>query len=194
MFSKHLEALGRCGAGVMARLLLCLVTGPLVSGCLLPQDDQVFSDLPPKRNSPPRIVRWQPERLPLTFYSGTGCANTPFSVYVADEDLSDTLRSYWFIDRTQDSAPYNGAVVFGGSSLTREVVAPGGGRFTTELSNLTTGSHYVSVFVTDGDFQEIVDGNIIADRPPRLLTDGGLVEDVAYVDTYSWFLKVEPCQ
>lgn len=194
MFPKRLEALGMRGARVMAGLLLCLVTGPLVSGCLLPQDDQVISDLPPRRNTPPRIVRWQPERLPLTFYSGTGCVNTTFSVFVADEDLSDTLRSYWFVDRTQDSAPYNGAPVFGSSNLTREVVAPSGGRFATELTNLSTGSHSVSVFVTDGDFQEIVDGNITANNPPLLLPDGGLVDDEAYVDSHSWFVKVEPCQ
>ena len=67
------------GARAMAGLLLSLMVGPLLSGCLLPQDDQVFVDLPPKRNSPPRIVTWQPDQQSVGFKSGTGCTNGPRS-------------------------------------------------------------------------------------------------------------------
>jgi hypothetical protein len=175
----------------MAGLLLAVVVGPLGSGCLLPQDDQVFPELPPRRNTPPRIVNWAPEARAV-YFSSTGCPNQAFSVTVVDDDTSDTLRALWFINRTKDSQPYSSSPLFPSASATRTIPAPTG-RFVTDLANLSVGFHQVTVFVTDGDFREVVDGNISADRPPRALPDGGLVDDVAFIDTFSWFLEVQQC-
>ncbi len=191
MSAKRLKSQKQQGARAMAGLLLCLGVSPLVSGCLLPQDDQVFSELPPKRNSPPRVVRWTPAERGA-FFASTGCTNEAFSISVVDDDVADTLRALWFIDRTKDSQPYPVSPLFPTTSATRIIAAPTG-RFITDLSNLGVGAHQVSVFITDGEFQEIVEGDIIAERAPRALPDGGLVEDVAYIAFFSWFLEVQQC-
>src|SRR4051812_39152025 len=88
---------------IMAGGLLWLgCTAPLLQGCLIPQDDQVLQDLPPKKNSPPRIVGTLPES-PTTLQFGQGCNTAAkhedrFSVSVEDPDLGDAIQNRWIVD------------------------------------------------------------------------------------------------
>jgi hypothetical protein len=179
----------RLGAlAVLAQALLCLGT----QGCLLPQDDVVFPDLPPKKNSPLRIVSQQPPMREVSLKVGalsTTCPANEFSVIVKDEDLGDTTRSLWFIDRTMDTPPVAQTGYVPGGSVQRVVTAPAA--LVSQLSALVDGQrHNVEVFVTDGEFSDTVGQ---ATYPAGgYLPDGGL-RDVAYVDSYLWLVEVQRC-
>jgi hypothetical protein len=166
--------------------------GTCLAGCLVPQDDVVFPDLPPRRNTPLRLVNWSPQDLRTTVLVGasasSGCATT-FSAVVEDQDLSDTTQSQWYLDRTSTSPSFNGETNFGGSTL-RTIRAPAA--LLAQLGSYVDNQrHVVELFVTDGQFTEVV-GEA---RLPRLdLPDGGFLQDTAYVDTKAWFVEVQRCE
>lgn len=183
----------------MARMLLWLLAGASLEGCLLPQDDQVFPSLPPRKNSPLQIVGQVPAQRETT-YLGT-CAEQPaFQVDVSDLDLRDTLKAVWFIDRTPTSTAYLGAPVFPTGTERRTVSSPRD-RFVTDLNALVGPTRrVVEVFVTDGDFTSLGE-TILAERPPVTwedgspvqLPDGGPVSNPASVDSYVWLVEVQSC-
>jgi hypothetical protein len=49
----------------------------------------------------------------------------------------------------------------------------------------------VELFVTDGQFTDVVGE---ARRAPVVLADGGVLQDVAFVDTRAWFAEVQRCE
>jgi hypothetical protein len=181
--------------GPLARTLLCCWSTWCLTGCLLPQDEAVFPDLPPARNNPLRIVNWSPSDLETTVLvpasgASSGCA-TSFSVVVEDPDVADSTQSQWYIDRTANSPSFNGLPNLGGSTV-RTIAAP-----TALLAQLGSSlyldnqRHVVEVFVTDGQFGTQPGA---ASRPPVSLPDGGTLQDVAYVDTKAWFAVVQRCE
>lgn len=163
-------------------------------GCVIPQDDVVFPDLPLKKNSPLSIVSYSPpgqrEQTAEVGMSSATCKPSVFSVVVKDDDVNDQTRSLWYIDRTEGSSGIPGIADSVGSSI-RTVKAPN--TFNNQLSTLVDGKrHLVEVFVTDGDFDQDKVGE--ASRPPvGTLTDGGALIDPAYVDFNFWLVQVERC-
>jgi hypothetical protein len=168
------------------------VCGPLF-GCLLPQDDQVIESLPKKKNSPVFLRSVTPE-LRSKFYSSNQCANEPFKVRVSDDDLTDTMRSLWFVDKANNPTPYSPSPLLPPGTAGREITAPTSLSFTNVLANLTSGTHLLSVYVADSEFREVTAaGDVTAERAPVLLANGDTATDTAYVIQFTWVLDVEPC-
>ncbi len=183
----------------MAGKLLCLVVvcTPIL-GCLIPQDEQVIPELPKKRNSPLRIVSQFPEGPATTFYSSSTCRdrNKGFNLTIVDEDVGDTIRSRWFIDKSINTVPYEPSARPPGAAQ-RIVEAPISASFANELSNLASGTtHLLTVYVTDSSFEEVINGLIAVSRTPEVLPDGGTITDRAFLDSFTWVLTIngETCQ
>lgn len=188
------------GTPAMAGLLLLVLVVTSMTGCLFPQDEQVIDGLPPKRNSPVKVVSQEPQAIRTTFFNSTLCQdrNPSFTLTVEDDDLSDQIRSIWFVgdSTTQDFRPNN--VTTG--TQRRLVTAPNSGSFKTALANLPAGtptqprSTVLTVYVADTDFLEVVGGQIsLQPRAARVLPDGSSAVDRGSFDSHSWTLDVEPC-
>jgi hypothetical protein len=180
----------------MAGLLLCVMLSIPLLGCLIPQDEQVIPELPPKRNSPLKIVSQEPQDPRTSYFNSTTCAGNPvFKLTVEDEDVADVVSSLWFIDKANDgsSLPIPTSPVQGGVSRARTVAAPNALGF--RLANLAAKTtHVLTVYVADSAFQEVVAGQVTVSRPDRLLPDNTLVPDKGSIDSFTWVLDVEACQ
>jgi len=189
----------------MAGLLLWTVVAFPSAGCLVPQDDEVLPDLPPQRNSPPRILREAtvPANRKLTVNTGAACKPT-FSVSVEDTDFDptsqtykDTLRSRWFIDPNNEYTSTPGSIVregnpvAPGTSLVRVVEAPP--QLIAALAGLSN-EHRVEVWVTDGEFVEFSEpppGGLRVVGKPAEMPDGSTLENPAFYDSHEWLVTVE---
>lgn len=190
------------GAAFMARLLLLGGLALMESACLLPQDDTVLPDLPPKKNSPLRVLApsIKPEQRKATIHVGTvseTCPRPEFSMTVSDDDTADQIRSVWFVDPRPNYEPtatnpaFSGGVIFGGTSVTRQVTAPNA--MLTFLTGLVDGKeHLVEAWVTDSEFDPNAPPTSVS-RPNRTLSDGTVVPDIAYTDSNVWVVTVEEC-
>lgn len=173
-------------------LLFALAMGP--ESCLLPQEENVFPDLPSMKNSPPLIEgATVPESKVATVYvqvPGTTCGYTPklFSITVVDDDrvapedggYTDTLSHRWFIDGT-NGRPYDGAPVTESPTAQRRLTSPGA--LMTQLGLMIDGHrHLVEVYVTDGLF-----GESVTAMPAK-------GQDRAFVSSTDWAVEVRACQ
>ena len=187
--AKGAQLLVSGGKPAMAGLLLWAVCASM-TGCLFPQDDQVFPELPPKRNAPVKILSVKPAGPSLQFYNGTSCLNESFTVTVDDEDISDTIRSRWFIK----GQSFEGRLVTTTGSRGREVPAPTDSAFKALLSNLEAAkTELLTVYVADTEVR-VVDGKVVIEPRMRVLPDGTSVQDDGYSDSFTWVLTVEACQ
>jgi hypothetical protein len=179
-------------AGLLLSALCCI---PL-AGCLIPQDEDVIPQLPPKRNGPIKILDQDPRTLRTRFYRSTALCPSPvnpaFRLTVGDEDLADLVHSRWFIGASAE--PFRPTPIQGGSSTSRTVDAPSSLGFKSALANLDTGTEILTVYVADTDFKEVVGTTIdLVDRAARQLPDGTFAVDEGSYDTFTWTLDVEPC-
>jgi len=171
--------------GGLAGVLLGLWMALFIEGCILPQDEVVLPELPPTKDSPPRIVKAiEPEDQVATVRAGfgqPGCEDLPvaFSVAVADSDLTDKISHVWYVDRAQKFEALTGTSVDTRQEI-RTVTSPG--LLATRLRERADRQrHLVEVHVTDGllgEFGKVSPGN-------------GM--DAAYLATYFWYVQVEPC-
>ncbi len=189
------------GKKVMAgRLLSVAVAAVLVHGCLLPQEDQVFADLPPKKNSYPRIVEGlqKPTDQAVSLELGANCKRTVFSVVVEDPDVADRIRNKWFVDPDIGFT----TVSFSTQSLGESKLAIRNTPFSAPTQLFSPGSqlyepgmHRLVVVIADGEFE----ASSIATTPRSILVniDGGseLFSDPSYTDTYTWNVttSLAPC-
>lgn len=178
----------------MAGLLLAAAVCVPTSGCLIPQDDQVILDLPPKANSPIKVVSQEPAQR-LKFANSTTCAsqNPAFRVFAEDADVADVVYSMWFIDQGPDAQNYQPNIIPGGSSPRREVTAPNLSAFRSALANLNPGTHLLTAYVADWPFLEPIDGKVGTVSRDETLADGGVLKDSGSFDSFTWVLDVEPC-
>lgn len=179
------------GNTATAALLLVMVGCIPMSGCLIPQDDYVFGELPPRRNRPLKIVGHNPPGLAVKFFNSARCAdkNEPFTVIVEDEDVQDEVRSRWVInDNNTDYEPKAVTV----RNVVREVPAPSS-TFPSAMANLPTGTALLSVYATDSLFLESGDRTNVT-RALVTLPDGTSVVDKGSVDSFTWTLNVVPCE
>lgn len=175
------------------RLLSVALAAVLVHGCLLPQDDQVIEEIPPKKNSRPSIVagREKPGQE-ATLDIGTNCRPDTFSALVEDLDLSDRIRSRWFVDPD----PMFSGVSFTGNTLeaskkairdTPMVAPPQLFSIGSPLREFTTGKapHRLVLVVADGEFEFGISSSPTASHT---LPDGGTYIDPSYTASYTWFV------
>ncbi|MFO0596007.1 MAG: hypothetical protein U0228_11900 [Myxococcaceae bacterium] len=175
----------------MAGLLLCLWSVVFTS-CLIPQDDQIAGDLPPRRNTPLRIVDTTPSEPQTSYDTRCAAGMTEFSVKVFDEDVTDTINSLWFIDKGPNTVPFTTTPRIPMNTTTRTVSAPTALTFTNALSNLSLGKHLLTVYVADGFFNEVVSGEVtVQDR--MVMWDGGVLTDKSYIDSFTWSVEVVRC-
>ncbi|MFZ5442843.1 MAG: hypothetical protein ACOZQL_22750 [Myxococcota bacterium] len=181
----------------MAGLLLCLWGCTPLMGCLIPQDDQVLPDLPPRKNSPPRIVSNLPKQS-ISYFTSAMCSaqNVPFKVVVSDDDVSDTLRSLWLIDYDPSlgsaaSAPFIPNAVTSRGQPLRDMPEPTAQSFKSALANLTAGTHLLTVYVADREFQEFT--GVVATVEREIFVGDASVPDTGFTDSFTWVLKVESC-
>lgn len=198
---KYPPSLRLRGLRIMATMLLGGLVCALSGGCLILEDDVVYPDLPRKKNSPPRInleASMSPPTREATIRVG-GCEANDFHVSVDDDDVTDTLRSYWFVDPNQyyTSPSSYAKPAPGGTLVTRVLSAPV--NVYNQISNLVSGqTHVVEVWVTDSDF-EFTDTGLRVVQPTQLASDAGIdagsasVLPTYYADSFGWRLTVVKC-
>jgi hypothetical protein len=187
----------------MATLLLWLSVPVIATGCLIPQDDQVLPVLPPQKNLPPRVIHEKsvPQHETTQYvgnFSQSGCPRPSFTVFVEDDNLSDTqqrdlLRSIWFVDPPPElqieSSLFGDAV--SSTDAVRSLSSPAA--VATALTSLIDGRrHVVSMVVTDGTFPAAGSPTSVTGTT-TLLSDGTYVTDQAYTDYEEWLVEVQPC-
>ncbi len=184
------------GILAMAGVLLFALCCTSLLGCIIPQDDELVPELPPKRNGPIKIVTTDPTDPRTTYFNTTQCLSLEpsFKLRVEDEDLTDTVYSFWFIGNT-NTQPFQPTPVAGGSK-TRAISPPSSLGFKSALANLPAGTAVLTVYVADTSFQEVVGGQVsTVARDPKVLADGGLsAADVGTIDSFTWVLDVQACQ
>ena len=200
---KRLESQHSTAMQIMARVLLCSALGLVGgSGCLFPQSDQVLPTLPPVKNQPLQIVNVTPAAQPFNFTTGTKpnsggvpCDDTVFSVLVEDPDVGDTIKSLWYLDKTDVSLPFRPNPVAPTGATQRTIGQPSSNAFKISMSTLTTGMHLLKVYVVDTEFNE-EEGKDLAAAPRIVqLPDGSDAENPGSIDQYTWVLNVGPaCQ
>jgi hypothetical protein len=163
-------------------------------GCLIPQDDVVFPNLPDQKNLPLQIKGHTPgPDREQTVIAGDKCiaTSTPIGVTVFEQNVDDSTISQWYIDRTNNSGFVDGDTTFGGS--TQRIISASGAVIRALGTKADGKRHTLEVFVTDGD--KFVPGEVgtATKRPYGVAPDGGILADTAYVDTYLWLLQVENC-
>ncbi len=171
------------------RLLRVAVAALLTQGCLLPQEDPVLPDLPPKRNTPPelRFDTAVPARRNTVLNLDPLCPNKdrPFSIGVVDPDLGDTIYSRWYVD---DDSKFTSLGVEGKGLDPRPTVPERGILKPIEVfystgALLSPMAHFVTVVIADRPFPpegiNLVLGNL--DLP-----DGGTTPDTTKTAQYTW--------
>jgi hypothetical protein len=175
-------------------LLMWVLALTAVSGCFWPQDDSVFSPIPDKRNSPPRIIpsTIQPADIDVSY--GPNCI-LPFSVNVEDPDVADLIRVKWFVypPGGKPLISIDGKTILGGSTAVRAkaVTAEDAPTLKSAASELIqNGEHRLEVFIADNEFEATTTAGAISTTPRnRSLPDGGSVDDPSYFDSHVWIVK-----
>ncbi len=181
-----------------------------LTACLIPQEDQIITELPEAANRPPRILQdnVKPEQRESTARVGTGCPRVRFEVDVDDPNAADRINARWFIDPNDRYVAEPGKPVVqgnpglaSGGSTVRTLQA--NTQFLTQLASFR-GVHRVEVVVTDGEFieSERVDANndpvpyLDVFRPVFRSSTGEIIPVEAYRDEFVWLVDVDtaPCQ
>jgi hypothetical protein len=197
----------------MATMLLWLSVAGGQMACVLPQEDQIITELPGAANRPPRILPGiaEPPQRESTVQLGANCNRTNFSVQVDDPNPTDSIRALWFIDpneRYVQSGPNqpviqgNPGSPIGAGSTVRLVQA--NTQFFAALARFNDGrKHRVEVVVTDGEFIESerpdpqggTQAFLDIVRPAIRTASGEVIPVAAYRDEFVWLVEVEtlPC-
>ena len=169
-------------------LLMWVLALTAVSGCFWPQDDQVFSEIPPKKNSPPRILLGTVHPS-LDYSLKPGCPN-PFTFNVEDPDISDPIYNRWFVyaPGAKPVAYFDGEKLPSGTKAQRDkAITP-----PIPLLNISSelnqnGEHRLEVVIADGQF--IGSSATDVEQHQKTMPDGGLADDSSYIDSYVWVVK-----
>jgi hypothetical protein len=161
-----------------------------VSGCFWPQDDQVFSEIPPKRNSPPRIILEQVHPGGIDYSLKPGCPN-PFSLFVEDPDVSDPIYNRWFVyaPGAQPLTYFDGIALqnTGTKSVRPNPITIAQPWLSTSSELNQNGEHRLEVRISDGAFIGSSTDQVAPHQ--KTMPDGGVVDDPSYIDSYVWVIK-----
>ena len=170
-------------------LLMWVLALTAVSGCFWPQDDQVFSQIPPKRNSPPRIILDQVKPGGVDVSLKPGCPN-PFSIIVEDPDIADPISNRWFVyaPGAKPLAYFDGDKIPSSTKAVRDKPITPPAQWLNISSELNqNGEHRFEVVIADGNFK--ASSGTEVEPHQKTLLDGGLVDDPSYIDSYVWVVK-----
>lgn len=206
---KRSKSRVRTRLGPLAAMLLWGSVVTSLTACLIPQEDQIITELPEAANRPPRILQEQvkPEQRESTARLGPQCPRARFEVTVDDPNTSDRINARWFIDPNERYVAEPGKPVVQGNpgaltsgSTIRLLQA--NTQFLTQLASFR-GVHRVEVIVTDGEFieSEKPDGNgdpvpyLDVFRPSFRSSTGEVIPVEAYRDEFVWIVDVDtaPC-
>jgi hypothetical protein len=157
------------------------------AGCFWPQDDQVFTEIPPKRNSPPRIIPKTVEPSLDTSYK-PGCPN-PFTLQVEDVDVADVIYNRWFVYQpgAKPVTYFDGDRLLSGTKPVRDrAITPPTPLFSAASELTQNGEHRVEVVIADGQFEG---STTETEGRSRTLADGGVIIDPTYIDSYVWIVR-----
>lgn len=182
------------GKSIMAgRLLWLLVAAAVEQGCVLPQDDQVLPNLPPAKNTAPRLVTEGATPAPRgsTIFLGNNCLDRPFAIGVIDPDEGDTIRSKWFVDNDEKftTLAFDGAAT-GPTRIVKPIplfYLPAQPLSQPNADGFNT--HYVTVVVADREF---LPGSIDLKLESFDLPDGGTVKQSSRTVQYTWNVLTDP--
>jgi hypothetical protein len=169
-----------CGAVALATLL---------SGCLVPQEDHILGDLPPRKNQPPQILEnlLTPIDRFVTVQNGSNCPLLVFKAPVSDPDVDDRLIYNFYVDANLNPGFVKQATLPNGGKPERPDPAEYDVSFQVPGPLQQPGEHVVEVLVADGPL-------VNRDPQPRVVTllDGGTALDPSYAVTYAWVVTVNP--
>ncbi len=183
----------------LAVKLLSVCAAAALSGCLLPQDDQVYPRIPSSQNLPPVILDTgrKPVQTPTPVVTGITC-KPEFQVLVQDD--SPTIQHKWFIDPESDYIPPADGTNPGyvgenqsGTAGTIRVLKPLSGFF-NYLATLKGTNHRVDVVITDGNLAEKPNGAL--DYAPNSIGFDELGNEVKltpYHVIFTWTVSIQPC-
>jgi hypothetical protein len=161
----------------------------LLSGCLIPQEDHILGDLPPRKNQPPQILEnlLVPANRFVTVQNGSNCKNLLFQATVSDPDVQDRLIYNFYIDSNLNPGFVKQAILPNGGLPERPDPAEFEVSFAVAGPLQQPGEHVVEVLVADGPL-------VNRDPQPRVVTllDGGTALDPSYAVTYAWVVTVNP--
>mgnify|MGYP001343013206 CR=1 FL=1 len=170
-----------------------------LSSCLLPQNDEPLPVIPPARNRPPRIFFTAPERS-FKFSIGMNCKPPTVQAGVEDADLQDLIRIKWFTyegnGTDMPTQSFDRATLPESAEARRSPpLEPPPTVFNQGLLTRTGVARQLEVVVSDGEFSADGQGNLIS--LPRRVDgpDGGLIDNITYIDRYVWVVDTvnEPC-
>jgi hypothetical protein len=171
-------------------LLMWVLALTAVSGCFWPQDDQLFTEIPRKKNSPPRIVLDQvkPGGVDVSL-KPSSCPN-PFSIIVEDPDIADPIYNRWFVyaPGAKPVAYFDGEKLTSSTKPVRDkAIIPPAQWLNISSELMQNGEHRLEVVIADG----LIRGSSATDVEPHSypLADGGTVDDSSYIDSYVWVVK-----
>jgi hypothetical protein len=161
----------------------------LLCGCLIPQEDHVLGELPPRKNQPPQILEnlLKPANRFVTVQNGTNCPDLSFSAPVSDPDVDDRLIYNFYVDPDLNPAFVKQAILANGSSPQRPEPATYDVSFAVAGPLQQPGEHVVELLLADGPL-------VNREPQPRVVTllDGGTALDPSYAVTYAWVVTVNP--
>jgi hypothetical protein len=151
----------------------------------------------PVANRYPRVVEDQaspPAVVRLTL--GPNCKRPQFSAVVEDPDLSDGIRSRWFVDPDQgfSTLAFAGTLtsVPSKTSLRDAPIKAPEQPFAAGSRLSEPGEHRLVLVIADGEFEQGIQ------TAPRMveLQDGGVRFDPTFTDSHTWFVTTDvvPCQ
>ncbi len=152
----------------------------------------MLTDLPPKKNSPPRIVTVDPAS-PVPVKLGLNCKVQQFRVVVEDPDVGDPIRNKWFTELDPLGLGGTTLAVEDAGTRSKPVQPPSTLFSATSIYATNRGKHKLTVVIADGEFSE---GDTLVERVVGTLKDGGVQYNPAYTDSYTWDIDTSdgtPC-
>ena len=166
----------------------------VLAGCVLPQEENLLTELPVPANNPPRILENQvlpPYRI-IRGYGLFPTCSLEFSAIVEDLDVADRLRAYWYVDydpnvprgadRQYTVYPAKEAKAVREERATLRAIYN-----SADLYRLNVpGDHVVELIIAD---RPLSDGVPEPDQIP--LADGTIFSRPGYTTSYVWFVHTE---
>ena len=166
----------------------------VLSSCLIPQDDTLFSGVPDPRNRPPRIVENQvsPQTRILREFGSETC-RTAFEVLVTDPDVDDEITVFWYVDFAPGSGPASLPRFFRLLPTTGNPLRNDRATFEVDLAAAgsplaSPGLHLVEAVVVDGQLN-FATRLPVPERDSN--PDGGapIVVDEPYAVSFAWTVE-----